>query len=380
MLRALRLTVVLSVPLVVAACASAAGRPGPYEIPALTSFRLYPIDGGPPPGSIVRIDRRGRVQGEVISRDRALQYAADRAVLDVVDGNATPAQTVDATSYFNAELSAGASRLGVSGEAAARATKRVQLELAAGRVRTLRSGEVGAVDLLRSLPEAELELVLRQMRDRGGAWMISAVDERPSARLRIEWRRGLSLAARDTVLRAVGVQGSVQNSDSLTADVTITSATRLGYRALQLSKREVEAELQKRREGRRSVAYFPDADGDGFGAAGAQPTLAERPIAGMVANRLDCFDGNAAARPGQTDWFERDRGDGSFDYNCDGQETPRWQELGRCNSRHTEAVPPGWLGNVPRPGVLGTWLEDCDDNGPFRPDVQETSQRRQQGR
>jgi hypothetical protein len=35
----------------------------------------------------------------------------------------------------------------------------------------------------------------------------------------------------------------------------------------------------------------------------------------------DCYDSNANAKPGQASWFTSHRGDGSFDYNCDGATT-----------------------------------------------------------
>jgi len=34
--------------------------------------------------------------------------------------------------------------------------------------------------------------------------------------------------------------------------------------------------------------------------------------------KLDCYDGNTNAKPGQTAWFTVERGDGNFDYNCNG--------------------------------------------------------------
>ena len=34
----------------------------------------------------------------------------------------------------------------------------------------------------------------------------------------------------------------------------------------------------------------------------------------------DCYDNNADVYPGQNSWFEEERGDGSFDYNCSGSE------------------------------------------------------------
>lgn len=38
----------------------------------------------------------------------------------------------------------------------------------------------------------------------------------------------------------------------------------------------------------------------------------------IVSHTVDCYDDNANAKPGQTTHFSTDRGDGSFDYNCDG--------------------------------------------------------------
>jgi hypothetical protein len=37
-----------------------------------------------------------------------------------------------------------------------------------------------------------------------------------------------------------------------------------------------------------------------------------------VTDNTDCYDANANAHPGQTSYFTVDRGDGSFDYNCNG--------------------------------------------------------------
>jgi len=43
----------------------------------------------------------------------------------------------------------------------------------------------------------------------------------------------------------------------------------------------------------------------------------------------DCYDANFDARPNQTTFFPTNRGDGSFDYNCDGVQEKRWQ-TGHC--------------------------------------------------
>jgi hypothetical protein len=56
---------------------------------------------------------------------------------------------------------------------------------------------------------------------------------------------------------------------------------------------------------------YIDADGDGY--AGSSGTATCRPAASAG---TDCYDANANARPGQTSSFTANRGDGSFDYNC----------------------------------------------------------------
>lgn len=65
---------------------------------------------------------------------------------------------------------------------------------------------------------------------------------------------------------------------------------------------------------------YADTDADGYGAGAAQTVScpAGQLPAGFVSNASDCYDNNANARPGQTAWFTSGRGDGSFDYNCNG--------------------------------------------------------------
>ena len=69
-----------------------------------------------------------------------------------------------------------------------------------------------------------------------------------------------------------------------------------------------------------SRAAFVDVDGDGYAPDG-ETTLciddALPPGTRQTSAGVDCWDGNVAARPGQTAYFTTDRGDGAFDYDCD---------------------------------------------------------------
>jgi hypothetical protein len=91
--------------------------------------------------------------------------------------------------------------------------------------------------------------------------------------------------------------------------------------------------------------YYTDADGDGYGdpntsnetyaCSNSAPALP----AGYVYNGSDCYDHNANAYPGSSFYSWQNRGDGSFDYNCDGWPTQMFstysctdQSTNTCNS------------------------------------------------
>ena len=98
-----------------------------------------------------------------------------------------------------------------------------------------------------------------------------------------------------------------------------------------------------------------DADGDGFQSDTHGGT--------------DCFDDNADAHPGQTAHFTVDRGDGGFDYDCDGAESAELlTTVGACTcdtGGGTYALDTeGWVNGDPGCGGAGYYLdgdEDCPD-------------------
>lgn len=60
-------------------------------------------------------------------------------------------------------------------------------------------------------------------------------------------------------------------------------------------------------------AYYPDIDGDGFGAANATAEQACAPVSGKVTNHTDCNDSSAAVKPGVAEVCN------GLDDNCDGR-------------------------------------------------------------
>ena len=66
---------------------------------------------------------------------------------------------------------------------------------------------------------------------------------------------------------------------------------------------------------------YVDADHDNYTVGAATPTCLGATVpTGSSAGSLgtDCYDANAAAHPGQTAYYTVQRGDGLFDYNCNG--------------------------------------------------------------
>jgi hypothetical protein len=89
--------------------------------------------------------------------------------------------------------------------------------------------------------------------------------------------------------------------------------------------------------GETALTWYRDADDDGYGVTGDAVLGCDKP-SGYVAQSGDCMDTNAQVHPGQTAYFPAHRGDGSFDYNCDGQDDLN------PNDPNPGAPPPGDCG------------------------------------
>ena len=85
-------------------------------------------------------------------------------------------------------------------------------------------------------------------------------------------------------------------------------------------------------------------------------TWACKAPAGYVSNSDDCYDRNSDAHPGQYDWFSSDRGDGSYDYDCDGQQHMADVNIAWCKVYidHGEGGY-GWKDNAAHCGQLGDY-------------------------
>lgn len=106
------------------------------------------------------------------------------------------------------------------------------------------------------------------------------------------------------------------------------------------------------------VDYHLDADSDSYGDPLSPPACLCAPQAPYsVTNMQDCYDGNAEAFPGQPTYFSVDRGDGSFDYDCDTIENPQWTDTFVCGIACSSTA--GWYAGQPPCGVQDTWGSGC---------------------
>ena len=108
--------------------------------------------------------------------------------------------------------------------------------------------------------------------------------------------------------------------------------------------------------------YYPDADGDSYGAKVTGKCLCASTATYKVQNNSDCYDGNKFAYPGNGSWYTSHRGDGSFDYDCDGAETRRHAlPGGNCSTflGFCTATQKGFVNGVPACANSGQFLDGC---------------------
>ena len=113
------------------------------------------------------------------------------------------------------------------------------------------------------------------------------------------------------------------------------------------------------------ITYRYDADGDGFGTLSSQCSCAPDGNYRATEVELDCYDNNVDANPDQTSFFFDDRGDGSWDYNCDNIEakidnrSAVWDcEL--CGFANLDCCwDVGWVGGAPDCGEVAEYNTGC---------------------
>jgi hypothetical protein len=111
------------------------------------------------------------------------------------------------------------------------------------------------------------------------------------------------------------------------------------------------------------VNYYYDSDGDGYGSSTVSGRCQCSASSGYTSlTNNDCYDINASANPVATSFSATQRGDGSYDFNCDSTQEKRYGSAGSCGWAGIDPCSPttGWDGSVAACGRAGTWIDDCD--------------------
>lgn len=120
--------------------------------------------------------------------------------------------------------------------------------------------------------------------------------------------------------------------------------------------------------------FYRDVDADGFGG-GVPQCMCQANGQYTTVDHSDCYDSNRGAYPGQRAYFDVDRGDGSFDYNCDGG-IDYQTGTNEVECRGTINLPwplpdigcdfeAGWQNNNPGCGRTATYVTQCEFVGPI---------------
>jgi len=110
------------------------------------------------------------------------------------------------------------------------------------------------------------------------------------------------------------------------------------------------------------TTYYRDYDGDGYGDSRYSQCTCSASGTYDVTNDDDCYDFRSTANPAQSGYFTSNRGDGSYDYNCNGSQEKAYTTTGgdcRLVVDLTDAcqVDIGYTGSSPSCGSSGAYYE-----------------------
>ena len=166
---------------------------------------------------------------------------------------------------------------------------------------------------------------------------------------------GLSLEYQTRVVEATN--GIFSNKDFLAAvqatGDTITGVVNTFYNCLYKALDWGEPPSYKP-----TVTFYLDKDGDGYGVEDQTHRGTDRPE-GFASFKGDCADNDANVFPGQGRWFQSVSASGSYDYDCDKEETQEIIVSGSCRDS-CGAANEGWADRIPACGESAAWLNDCD--------------------
>ena len=114
------------------------------------------------------------------------------------------------------------------------------------------------------------------------------------------------------------------------------------------------------------TTYYTDDDSDGYGAS--SPSQCACAASGTYSSTLktDCLDSSSSVHPNASTYHTTDRGDGSFDYNCNSLESTEWDDVWTPTTStilgltYCTGATAGWVGSVAACGATADYATGCN--------------------
>lgn len=135
-----------------------------------------------------------------------------------------------------------------------------------------------------------------------------------------------TLASGITIKPGSAVWVNDTDADGWPSSFTLYEATASGRRRLGLMRSSNYTDCNDTSDYRidnqccTMTSWYQDADNDMYGNPLVHQSSCTQPP-GYVSNGSDCYDSNANAKPGSLTCSTTDRGDGNFDFDCNGTQT-----------------------------------------------------------
>lgn len=330
-----------------------------------SSYYEFDLERGYNPGSIVVIKKKS-VQSPIYTTDGLTKLLKDKTLFDFSVPVKIPNTVFDRKKNFVIGLEAKSKYEQLPAELKANLDKvrNVSLKVNNGVSYNLKSGAAALTDVIYALPLEALEKLLFEINKKNKIYMISEVIQYNDATLDFSWVTNFDAKLKSDIQKAVDLGVEAKWIDNATLQVKYAAGQLVGYKAIEITGKYIKL-IKKKIEYRKingdDQGMYIDKDKDGYGDANSPckyiPTSKLALYPNYVGNNRDCYDDNPLANPDQTEFFIGNRGDGSYDYNCDGIINLQYNHNGRCQGG--EALQ-GWDGKIPQPGETGQWLADCD--------------------
>lgn len=132
-----------------------------------------------------------------------------------------------------------------------------------------------------------------------------------------------------------GLDGGTLTVSGTGVQLTIGASATLGFATISIASGGSIA-ITSGGQISKSNIWMQDSDADTYYNFHNQKAQSASPGAGWTRKNAvgqsseDCYDANANAKPGQTSYFTTNRGDGSFDYDCNGTEDKEFTTTNTC--------------------------------------------------